>query len=164
LLFGFTAVYVPGQPAPTDPSVRALEQTMAGLMAENLHTGLNENLMAAMADPVEESMLHMVTLADSARTPTFTFFGDLNFFFESPPSARGTLPFVGTGFAWNHGDIQPEIVRTLSWITDRQPDRSIAAANGFISSTTTRCTIMRLRRATIRCRKAPSLHTCIQPY
>ena len=113
MLFGFTAVYVPGQPAPTDPSVRALEQTMAGLMAENLHTGLNENLMAAMADPVEESMLHMVTLADSARTPTFTFFGDLNFFFESPPSARGTLPFVGMGFAWNHGDIQPEIARTF---------------------------------------------------
>ncbi len=106
-------VYVPGQPLPTDPSVRKLEQTMAGLTAENLHTGSIENLMVAMADPVEESMLHMVTQADSARTPTFTHFGDPNFFFESPPSATGTAPFVGTGFAWNHGDIQPEIARTF---------------------------------------------------
>ncbi len=106
-------VYVPGQPAPTDPTVRALEKTMAGLTAENLHTGSIENLMAAMADPVEESMLHMVTAADPARTPTFTFFGNPNFFFESPPSATGTTPFVGTGFAWNHGDIQPEIARTF---------------------------------------------------
>jgi hypothetical protein len=83
---------------------------MAGLTAENLHSGLTENLMVAMADPVEESMLHMVTQADPARTPTFTFFGDPNFFFVSSGS---TTPSVGTGFAWNHGDIQPEIARTF---------------------------------------------------
>ena len=86
---------------------------MAGLTAENLHTGLTVNLMAAMADPVEEAMLHMVTPADPARTPTFTFFGDPDFFFESPPSATGTTPFVGPNFAWNHGDIQPDIARTF---------------------------------------------------
>ena len=103
-------VYIPGQPPPTDSSVRKLEQTVAGLTAENLHTGLTENLMVAMADPVEESMLHMVTRADPARTPTFTFFGDPNFFFVSGGS---TTPSVGTGFAWNHGDIQPEIARTF---------------------------------------------------
>src|SRR6266481_4208487 len=95
-------VFVPGQPPPTDPTVRKLEQTMAGLTAENLHTGSTVNLMAAMADPVEESMLHMVTQADPTRTPTLTFFGDPNFFFES---IGGTTPVVGTGFAWNHGDI-----------------------------------------------------------
>jgi hypothetical protein len=103
-------VYVHGQPSPTDPSARKLEQTMAGLTAKNLHTGSTENLMAAMADPVEETMLHMVTQADPARTPTFTFFGDPNFFFLSGGS---TTPSVGTGFAWNHGDIQPEIARTF---------------------------------------------------
>ena len=103
-------VYIPGQPPPTDSSARKLEQTMAGLTAENLHTGLTENLMVAMADPVEESMLHMVTQADPARTPTFTFFGDPNFFFLTGGS---TTPSVGTGFAWNHGDIQPDIARTF---------------------------------------------------
>ena len=103
-------VYVPGQPAPTDTSVRQLEKTMAGLTATNPHTGLSGNLMAAMADPVEEAMLHMVTQADPARTPTFTFFGDPNYFFMSFGS---TTPAVGTGFAWMHGDYQPEIARTF---------------------------------------------------
>jgi hypothetical protein len=103
-------VYVPGQPPPTDTKVRELERTMATLTATNPHTGVSGNLMAAMADPVEESMLHMVTQADPARTPTFTFFGDPNYFFETFGSTTGT---VGTGFAWNHGDIQPEIARTF---------------------------------------------------
>ena len=46
------------------------------------------------------------------RQPTFTFFGNPNFFFES---AKGVsdVPVVGPGFAWNHGDIQPEIARTF---------------------------------------------------
>jgi arylsulfatase A-like enzyme len=103
-------VYVPGQPGPTDPTVRQLERTMATLTATNPHIGTPGNLMVAMADPVEESMLHMVTQADPARTPTFTFFGDPNYFFLTSGS---TTPTVGTGFAWNHGDIQPEIARTF---------------------------------------------------
>ncbi len=65
--------------------------------------------MAAMAHPVEEKMLHMVT-ADAARTPAFTFFGNPDFFFQTVGSAA---PTPGPGFAWNHGDIQPEIARTF---------------------------------------------------
>jgi hypothetical protein len=52
----------------------------------------------------------MNTVADPNREPTFTFFGNPNFFFETSGS---TTPVVGTGFAWNHGDIQPEIARTF---------------------------------------------------
>jgi hypothetical protein len=54
----------------------------------------------------------MNTVADPARSPTFTFFGNPNFYFENfqPPS---TTPVVGTGDSWNHGDIQPEIGRTF---------------------------------------------------
>jgi hypothetical protein len=52
----------------------------------------------------------MHTAADPARTPTFTFFGDPNFFFESFGS---TSAEVFTGDSWNHGDIQPEIGRTF---------------------------------------------------
>ena len=53
--------------------------------------------MAAMADPIEESMLHMVIPEDGARTPSFTFFGDPDYFFQSSGSAT---PVIGAGFAW----------------------------------------------------------------
>jgi hypothetical protein len=53
-------------------------------------------------------MLHMNAPADPARTPTFTFFGNPNFYFNTLyPNG------VFTGDAWNHGDIQPEIGRTF---------------------------------------------------
>ncbi len=102
-------VYIEGEPGPADPVTRQLERTMAGLQATNIYTNKSENLMAAMVDPVGEKMLHMVGF-DQARTPSFTFFGNPNFFFESVGPAT---PVQGTGFAWNHGDIQPEIARTF---------------------------------------------------
>jgi hypothetical protein len=116
--------YVTGQPLPSDTSVRDLERTMAGLSQINPHTGLSESLLGtglgpelqgALVDPVAQKLLHMNTVADPAREPTFTFFGNPNFFFEteSPLLTNTVTPFVGTGFAWNHGDIQPEIARTF---------------------------------------------------
>lgn len=102
-------VYVQGQPGPADPVVRGLERTMGTLTATDPYAGKSANLMAAMADEVEERMLHMVT-ADATRTPTFTFFGNPDFFFETVGSAT---PTPGPSFAWNHGDIQPEIARTF---------------------------------------------------
>jgi hypothetical protein len=111
--------YVNGQPLPSSSTVRTLEQTMAGLTAVNPHTGLSESLLGtglgpdlqgAIVDPAAMQLLHMNTVADPNREPTFTFFGNPNFFFETDGS---TTPVVGTGFAWNHGDIQPEIARTF---------------------------------------------------
>ncbi len=111
--------YVNGQPLPSSSTVRTLEQTMAGLSAVNPHTGLSESLLGtglgpdlqgAIVDPAAMQLLHMNTVADPNREPTFTFFGNPNFFFETSGS---TTPVVGTGFAWNHGDIQPEIARTF---------------------------------------------------
>jgi hypothetical protein len=111
--------YVVGQPLPSSTTVRMLEKTMAGLSAVNPHTGLSESLLGtglgsdlqgAIVDPVAMKLLHMNTVADPNREPTFTFFGNPNFFFETSGS---TTPVVGTGFAWNHGDIQPEIARTF---------------------------------------------------
>jgi hypothetical protein len=112
-------VYVPGQPDSSSVTVRQLEQTMASLSAVNPHTGLTESLLGtglgaelqgALVDPVAQHLLHMSSAADAAREPTFTFFGNPNFFFETVGSAT---PVVGAGFAWNHGDIQPEIGRTF---------------------------------------------------
>jgi hypothetical protein len=52
----------------------------------------------------------MNTVADPAREPNFTFFGDPNFFFQS---SGPHFPVINPGFAWNHGDIQPQIGRTF---------------------------------------------------
>jgi hypothetical protein len=101
---------VAGNPGRTDPSVRGLEQLISGLSAVNPITGQSEKLTYRMADPVTEKLLHMVTAADPNRTPTFTLFGDLNFYFQTTGSAT---PVEGNGFAWNHGDDQPEIARTF---------------------------------------------------
>jgi len=112
-------VYVPGQPDRTNATVRQLEKTMAGLTALNPHTGnlesllgtgLGPQLQGAVVDPVGQKLLHMHTAADPARTPTFTFFGNPNFYFEA---GNSTTPTVYTGDSWNHGDIQPEIGRTF---------------------------------------------------
>ncbi len=114
--------YVNGQPLSDSSSVRMLERTMAGLSAVNPHdpsgspaesllgTGLGPDLQGAIVDPAAQKLIHMNTVADPNREPTFTFFGNPNFFFETSGS---TAPVVGTGFAWNHGDIQPEIARTF---------------------------------------------------
>lgn len=111
--------YVNGDPAPNSSVVRSLEKTMAGLNAVNPHTGLSESLLGtglgsslqgAIADPAAMHLIHMSAPFDPAREPTFTFFGNPNFFYETSGSTSAT---VGTGFAWNHGDIQPEIARTF---------------------------------------------------
>jgi hypothetical protein len=76
-------VYIKGNPDRTDMVTRQLEQTMAGLTANDPYTGNpNQKLMVAMADPIEEQLLHMVT-SDPNRTPTFTFFGNDDYFFAS---------------------------------------------------------------------------------
>ena len=89
-------------------------------------SGKKQNLFVAMADPVEEKLLHMVT-ADPARTPTFTPFAQGDYFLNALVDARrapnndlsncvflpNTTPPNQT-FAWNHGGIQPEIATT--WV------------------------------------------------
>jgi hypothetical protein len=111
--------YVLGAPAASDPVVRQLEKTMAGLSTVNPHTGLNESLLGAglgpelqgaLVDQVGQKLLHMSSSLDPARDPTFTFFGSPDFFFNTSPFIPNG---VDSGFAWNHGDIQPEIARTF---------------------------------------------------
>ena len=111
--------YIPGQPDRTSTIVRNLEKTMAGISEvdpENsalesiLGTNLGPNFQGAIVDTVGQTLLHMNSVADPFRIPNFTFFGNPDFFFQSSGPAT---PVVGTGFAWNHGDIQAEIRRTF---------------------------------------------------
>jgi hypothetical protein len=116
-------VYINGNPSRTDAVTRNLEREMAGLSWLNPYTGaVQNNIMVALADPVEMKTLHMVT-ADPARTPTFTPFADPDWFFFATggttpatcatPAACAFIPArTNQSFAWNHGDIQDEIAST----------------------------------------------------
>jgi hypothetical protein len=124
-------IYVKGQPDPTDAATRQLERVLGGLTAMSPITGNIDHLTVALADPVEENMLHMVT-ADPARTPTFTMFGDPDYFLANFGSAT---PTEAPGFAWNHGDIQPEIARTFIAIAGPAV-RNLGVTDNFFSDHT----------------------------
>jgi hypothetical protein len=57
-------------------------------------------------------ILHMIT-ADPARTPTFTMFAKPDYFlFAGAPNCSSPCVTVQPGFAWNHGDVSPDINTT----------------------------------------------------
>jgi len=112
-------IYVKGNPDPNSLTVRQLEKTLAGISTTNPQTGVNESILGtglgaslqgSIVDRTAQKLLHMSSTLDPNRDPTFTFFGDPNFFFATTGNPNAV---VGTGFAWNHGDIQPEIGRTF---------------------------------------------------
>jgi arylsulfatase A-like enzyme len=105
-------VYITGNPARTANVTRALERAVGNLTAVNPITNQTDLLTEFLADPVEMKLLHMVT-NDTARTPTFTMFGDPDYFFFAG-AKNCTSPCVteNPAFAWNHGDVQPDITTT----------------------------------------------------
>jgi hypothetical protein len=73
-----------------------------------------------MADETEEGILHMLN-GDPKRDPTFTLFGNDNFYFQascdSGASTTPGCPEQNSEYAWNHGDIQPQIANTWQgWV------------------------------------------------
>src|SRR5579872_186438 len=122
--------YITGNPGPTDTVTRNLEHDVNALTVLNPITNQNEKLSALLADRAEMKLLHMVpSVAD--RVPTFTMFGNDNYFNQtaSPrfpsdgvgvscltPLPAGVSPCLSVegpgGFAWNHGDFQKQITRT----------------------------------------------------
>jgi hypothetical protein len=122
------AILVPSEAAPSDqgnPTLRTLEQALSSASTFSPIVGHNIPITVNMADQQEENILHMVN-ADPKREPTFTLFGDPTFYFDTTPACNpsttppGTPPGCPTqdnGFAWNHGDIQPEIASTWQgWV------------------------------------------------
>src|SRR5436190_3433772 len=117
-------VYVPdapnGPPGPNNPKVRRLEQEFSGLTVNNPRTGKQDVVTQHIADKVAQDILHMTT-TDPLRTPSFTLFGNADYFFQSSCAAgsdpnQAGCPIVGPRFAWNHGDDNPEIARTWAGI------------------------------------------------
>jgi len=140
-------VYVNGNPARTDPSVRSLEHSLANLTEPDpyFNNGQVVHVAQAFADPVEEKALHMVT-ADPQRTPTFTMFGNADFFMTASgftPSC-GANPCVSPGFAWNHGDFQEEIGNTWLGMVGPGVDNNGVDSKTWTDHTNVRPTIMTL--------------------
>jgi hypothetical protein len=95
----------------TDPDTRSFERSVAGLTALNPYTGATDQVMVQMADQTGMKALHMFTTGDTARNATFTFFADANYFLTDFPT-NTCETCENPAFAWNHGDIQPEIAST----------------------------------------------------
>jgi len=105
-------IYITGNPVRTDPVARNFARALDGLTAVSPITGNTDKISQFLADAVEMKILHMVT-ADPARTPSLVMFGDPDYFlFAGAPNCNSPCVTENPGFAWNHGDVQPEIVTT----------------------------------------------------
>jgi arylsulfatase A-like enzyme len=110
-------IYLGNNPGPNDPKLRAFEQASGTLTVTNPISGATDTIAQAMANSVEFNTLHMQTF-DPLRTPSFTIFANPDYFVTGS-TACGTSQNPQTacvtqqpGFAWNHGDMQPEITNT----------------------------------------------------
>jgi len=118
-------IYVNGQPARNDAAVRKFERDVGAATAIDPYISASTPtpVAVALADTIGEKALHMVN-ADPQRTPTFTLFGNPDFFLTTSntactpirpaPLALVVPECVDYHFAWNHGDIQPEIA--TNWL------------------------------------------------
>jgi len=140
-------VYITGNPAQNDQTItRPFERATGKLTAVNPHTGNTDTLTQFLADRVEMKLLHMIT-ADPARDPTFTMFADPNYFlFAGGTSCSPTSPCVTINpqFAWNHGDVQPEIVTTWLGMVGPGVDQTGIDSATWSDHTDIRPTIMTL--------------------
>jgi hypothetical protein len=109
--------YINTNPGATATLTRTMEQDLNALVATNPITGHTDELSKLLADRAEMKLLHMVT-ASPQRTPSFTMFGNDNYFFETGNNSGCATPTdpvcEAPGFAWNHGDFQQQITRT--WV------------------------------------------------
>ena len=138
-------IYITGNPAANDETVtRPFERALGKLTNTNSLTGATENITNYLADPTEMKLLHMVT-ADSARTPTVTLFAKPDYFlFAGAPNCNSPCMTEQPGFAWNHGDVSPDINTT--WLGMVGPGVRNLGVDGSVWSdhTDIRPTIMSL--------------------
>jgi hypothetical protein len=114
------AMYVTGNPGPSDAALRQLERDSAALTANNPFSGTNgETLVNYQAGKVGQRILHLQT-ADPGRTPSYTIFPKPDYFFDAtfPRCGASTNPAsdcisVFQRFAWDHGYYSPDI--DITW-------------------------------------------------
>jgi hypothetical protein len=137
-------IYITGNPARDAAITRQLDQALGKLTAVNPITGKTDTLTNFLADPVEMQLLHMVT-ADPARTPTLTMFANPDYYlYAGGTSCASSCVQEAPGFAWNHGDVSPDVNTT--WLGMVGPDVKHLGVTGAVWSnhTDTRPTMMEL--------------------
>jgi hypothetical protein len=126
----------------TNPLTREFERSIAKLTAVNPYTGATDPLMVRMANQTGMKALHMFTASDPARNATFVLFADPNYFITDFPAST-CKTCINPAFAWNHGDIQPEIAQT--WLGFVGPGvRKLGTANVWTDHTDVRPTMLTL--------------------
>jgi hypothetical protein len=107
-------IYLTGNPVANDGVLRAFERASGTLSVANPISGATDVIAQDMANTTEFKMLHMLTF-DPLRTPSFTIFANPDYFITgSTTCGTSTTPATSCvtqqpGFAWNHGDVQPQI-------------------------------------------------------
>ncbi len=144
-------VYITGNPTQTATVTRMVEQETGKLIAFDPIQSANVPVMQRLAGTTEMSFLHMIT-ADPARTPTYTLFGNDDFFITATSPTTTPTPCTPLSacsdeqpsFNWNHGDFQEEIVHT--WLALVGPGVEHQGRNGnfFTDHTDTRPTLLTL--------------------
>jgi hypothetical protein len=145
-------IYIHGNPAPTDPLTRTMEHDVDALRVTNPITGRVEKLNAFLADRAEMGLLHMIT-SNPARSPSFTMFGNPDYFNTTSSASTGqgkdcsqapACVSESPGFAWNHGDVQKEITRTWMGMVGPGVNRSGRDDHVFSDHTDLRPTMIAL--------------------
>src|SRR5438093_2689347 len=108
------AFWVNGQPDRTDLTLRKMERDVGALNQIDPYVSSSPTpVFLQLADTVGEKALHMVN-TDPNRTPSFTAFGNPDYFVRENNTTCGSNPCIDYHFAWSHGDIQPEIA--TNWL------------------------------------------------
>lgn len=104
------SIYVHGQPAANDPTVRQLERDTAAMTGNDPYSGVNgEKITDYQAGALEQRVLHMQT-SDPLRTPTYSLFPKPDYFFStSSPNVS-----INNGFAYDHGYYSPNV--DITWV------------------------------------------------
>ncbi|HEU5269477.1 MAG TPA: hypothetical protein VFU36_06080, partial [Jatrophihabitans sp.] len=118
------AIYVHGQPAASDPTVRQLQRDTAAMTGDDPYTGVNgEKIVNYQAGATEQRILHMQT-SDPLRTPTYTVFPKPDYYF----STTGPNVSINNGFAYNHGYYSPNI--DITWSSLVGPGVAVRGVDG----------------------------------
>jgi hypothetical protein len=107
-------LYLRGNPGRTDPTVRTMDRALATIQATNPITKRVDAITNELADTVEMKNLHMLT-SDPARNATLTDFADPDYFLCAGTfncNFTGNQVVENPAFAWNHGDLAPDIDTT----------------------------------------------------
>jgi hypothetical protein len=119
------SIYVHGQPAANDPTVRQLERDTAAMTnPHDPYSGVdNEKIVDYQAGALEQRVLHMQT-ADPLRTPTYTLFPKPDYFF----STSGANVSINNAFAYDHGYYSPNI--DITWVAMAGPGVAVHGVDG----------------------------------